>query len=99
MEWHDIRPGRFFVCTARDGRYLMLRCVSAYKSSLGSWQAGDTVDNAELEKALAADSPGSWITIEAVFAKDEVHVTTSIDSEDKIIRRGRSKKVQDEIIE
>jgi len=77
----------------------MLRCLSEYKSSLGSWQAGDTVDNAELEKALSTDSPGSWMALEPVLAKDEVYVTTSIETEDKIIRRGRPKKVQDEIVE
>lgn len=77
----------------------MLRCVSEYKSSLGSWQAGDIVDNAELEKALSTDAPESWMSLEPILAKDEVYVTTSIDAEDKIIRRGRPKKVQDEIVE
>lgn len=73
----------------------MLRCVSQYKSSLGAWLAGDTVNNPELEKALLTDSPGSWVSLEAVLTHDEVHVTTSVESEDKMVRRGRPKKVQD----
>lgn len=76
----------------------MLRCVSQYKSGVGSWNPGDTVDNPEIEDWLLRDSFESWMVIERVIAKDEVYVTASVESDDKMIRRGRPKKVQDEII-
>jgi hypothetical protein len=45
----------------------MIRCVSPYRSSLGAYAPGQTVDNAALEAALVVDSPGSFELVEAVI--------------------------------
>lgn len=73
----------------------MLRCVSRFKSSLGVWDAGDIVNDPLLEPQLLASSAESWIKLDQVLTHDEVHVTTSVEAEDKMVRRGRPKKVQD----
>jgi hypothetical protein len=45
----------------------MIRCISPYRSSLGSYAPGQTVDDAALERALMIDSPGSFEPVEAVI--------------------------------
>jgi hypothetical protein len=70
----------------------MLKCVSRYKSSLGVFAVGDVVDDATLEAALLTDSP---LSFEAVVIDAAMPV-----EEDKMMRRGRQRKVnEDEVIE
>lgn len=38
----------------------MIRCVSPYRSSLGSFDPGDEIRDARLAAALLVDSPGSF---------------------------------------
>ena len=62
----------------------MLKCVSSYRSSLGTFHPGDVVDDAALEAALLSDSFASFeaVIIEAKQAEDV---------EDKMVRKGRAK--------
>jgi hypothetical protein len=62
---------------------------------LGTWEAGDTVNDPLLEPQLLASSAASWMRLEEVLTHDEVHVTTSVEPDDKMIRRGKPRKVQD----
>lgn len=63
----------------------MIQCVSKYKSSLGSFQPGDVIDNPALELALLTDSPLS-------FAQETEPEVKQADSDsDKMMRRGRIK--------
>ena len=62
-----------------------MRCVSDYKSSLGKWVAGETVEGlTEAQRAhLRSDSPGS-------FADDALEVVVAAPPAppvDKIMRR------------
>lgn len=59
----------------------MLRCLSAFRSSYGSWQPGDVIDNPALEPGLMASSADSF---EVVIADKPGDVEV-----DKMIRRGR----------
>lgn len=45
----------------------MIRCVAPYRSGLGTYSLGQTVDDAALERALMIDSPGSFEPVEAVI--------------------------------
>jgi hypothetical protein len=42
----------------------MIRCVSKYSSSLGSFEPGQVIEAAQLGAALMADSPGSFVRVE-----------------------------------
>jgi len=65
----------------------MLQCVSRYKSSLGTFQVGDIIDDLTLEFALLTDSPLSFQ--EVVQSEPEVKQADS--DGDKMIRRGKAK--------
>jgi hypothetical protein len=61
----------------------MLRVKSRFKSSYGSWNVGDVIDNPALEPGLIASSPESF---EVILADKPADVDA-----DKMIRRGRPK--------
>lgn len=42
----------------------MLKCISPYRSSLGAFAPGDTVEDPRLELALLKDSPASFEQVE-----------------------------------
>lgn len=65
----------------------MLQCISKYKSSLGTFQVGDVIDDLTLEFALLVDSPLSFQ--EVVQTDPEIKQADS--DGDKMIRRGKAK--------
>lgn len=65
----------------------MLKCVSKYKSSLGSFLPGDVIDNLELELALLTDSPLSF----AAQIQEQAEIKQAEIESDKMLRRGRVK--------
>lgn len=69
----------------------MLRCVSRYKSSLGSFQPGDLIEAPDLIVALLQDSPGSFEpagkTLEEVFSAEDAAINEP--EQHRAIKRGR----------
>lgn len=66
----------------------MLRCISQYKSNLGSFPVGHIIDDVQLESWLVTDSPESF---EQVIDAAEESVKSFEPDQEKIVRRSRTK--------
>lgn len=67
----------------------MLKCVSKYSSSLGSFAAGDIIEDPKLEAQLVVDSEGSFVVVESREAAEAVEVRQAAIVEAKPLRKRR----------
>lgn len=67
----------------------MLKCISPYKSSLGSYSPGDVIGVPALCEALLKDSPGSFLRYTPEYEKAVEEAP-----EDKMIRSSTKKVIK-----
>lgn len=56
----------------------MLKCVSKYRSSLGSFAVNDVVEDPRLEQQLLADSPESFLLVDSREQAEELKVDAQL---------------------
>jgi hypothetical protein len=68
----------------------MLKCVSKYKSDIGSFVPGDIIDDPRVEAVLLVDSPLSFEAVEkAVKEAVEVRQAAIVDADAAPVRKRR----------
>jgi len=67
----------------------MLKCVSKYSSSNGTFVVGDVIEDPKLEAILLADSEGSFVVVKVQESADDIAVSQAALVDNKPLRKRR----------